>query len=80
MSTKARFRVGTLVATTHRVLGYDTPHLGKAPNLPPGTVVVVLEAKRCPHWRYRTRPPASVADAEYWVDEDLLDLPLLVKE
>jgi len=85
MKSRPRFHVGVIVATTRRIRGYDVPHLGKAPDLPTGTALIILEAKGVPTslpnrlWRYRTRPAAGVADAEYWVDEDALDKPLLVQ-
>lgn len=80
-STRPRFRIGTLVATTRRILGYDwlDGDGSRLPDLPTSTTVIIQEAKRVPGigWRYRTRPAAGVANADYWVEEDALDLPLL---
>ena len=79
MRSRPRFHVGMLVATTRLLLGYDAPGIGRLPDLPSSTTVIIQEARRVPHvgWRYRTRPAAGVANADYWVDEDALDLPLL---
>lgn len=84
MSTKPRFNVGQLVATTRLVLGYDwfgaSGDGARLPDLPTGTTVRILEAKRIPGsgWRYRTRTAESDASGDYWVNEDAIGEPLLV--